>query len=1016
MPSLIKDRKRERRNEFIFAACFVIALTICVVPAYASAIGDILATICSWLISFFVGMIMGLLEEAAKLFLSVTSIDINAIIGNINDTSGMLGGFKAFSQGIQIIATALAAGIFVYQLFAILWGPMVGAKQTQSIGNLIVRAMIFIPLTYFMQDLMFGLFGVIQNMYNGILVGFNAYETAGLFSYGGIAVDPATMFQDMGYTMVGNTSIAGELCALVIGSVLLILVTWNFIKFMLEMTQRFVAMVVYTFLSPLAAACAVSVGGAQILKQTITLFLSSGVLWILNIWCVGIIIALFKSVVLVSVEKFFLWAVLCYGFIKIAQQLDDVFNAVGATNVRFSGSLLDDVMSMGAIARTVSDLGHKAMGAYDSLKGKTATFAENGFGPKGNSPSNPATPQVTAPIAQNSGTRTKPATGGAASGAPVPNGTTNGATAPAGTQPPTGAKSTPKSNAGSAAGTTAAAAAGAAMAGSTTTASAAAGAANATRSTPAPTTFAGKVVAGFREHGAVGAGAVALGAVGSTLKPKPGSIRDNIGRGIRQTRENFKNYAEQTRADVQTQMGAKSVNNVTQAVSSGNTMNLNQKDLASPAVHAAAEQAVAPKLRDGEHVVGLTPNADGTGLNATTIRTDFDGNVTMGKISDITDMRPQPMPQSVEGSFAQMQNDRASVQFDNGTAANITTVGDGRFSVVDSAGNSYDVSAKGMTAQEVASGLAGDVTQADRLTGAGTDVAAMRTSMAGSEVASGKASGGYTFENSADTSFSMQSGNGAPVTMSRTSSDGTTDTWTAQRATADGKMETVGTMSVAHDTPARDVANEVMSSSSSSCSDIRSSAGVQAGDSSTRISFAEGESAQNAGAAVSDDFTVRTGAHGDAKVETTVQSQLINSEAVMDAYANGDGNLQMTGYVHAMDSVPEGVEVPAGHVAYEFSSPTLGSNCDMTIVVPEGVTQTDVAAYIAGVRDGSNVCGDFKSDGKAYNLDDAAMLIGSTSECKGDAAKSYMKALKQAKKFSQDIDNSSIDNPVGADN
>lgn len=67
----------------------------------------------------------------------------------------------------------------------------------------------------------------------------------------------------------------------------MILILWNLIKLVFEIGQRFAAMLVYALLSPLAAACGV-IGDGSIPKKAFTLFISSGVLWLLDGWCLAI--------------------------------------------------------------------------------------------------------------------------------------------------------------------------------------------------------------------------------------------------------------------------------------------------------------------------------------------------------------------------------------------------------------------------------------------------------------------------------------------------------------------------------------------------------------------------------------------------------------------------------------------------------------------------------------------------------------------------------------------------------
>lgn len=818
MSVLIKNRKREFRNEIIFSVCLVLAIAIGVVPTYAGAVADILSTIFSWIITSIMSVIMGMLQSVAGLFLTVTSIDISTLAATGN--SGLLAGFNAFSEGIRIIAVALASALFMYQLFATLWGPLFGAKQTQSIGNLIVRGLVFIPLSYFMQDIMLAIFKTIQMMYNGFLNAYRAYEGTGLFQLGTDMLDSTELTEALGTALGAGDYFMGDMVALIISNLLMILIMWNFVKFLLEMMQRFVALVVYMYLSPLAAACGVSMGGSNILKQTMTLFLSSGVLWILNIWCVGITIALFNAVVFSNVEQFFLWAVVTYGFIKIAQQLDDVFNAVGATNVRFSGSLLDDLVSMEKAVGAVAAVGSAASKIHGWAKGKTSNFAENGLGGQGNSSQNPVTPSQTPPIPNTKNSQNKPAQPNATGGKP---------SGQSGGQSPSG--STAK-------------------------------------------TFAGKVA----EVGLAGAVAStvkdAATSTGQTVKnAAKNSMVGDIVRGTGKTVQNLEDRVNAGRAEVAAINNRKSLNGVQDALANKDTSALSAATLSNGAVLGAAQASLQSRLNPGEQVVGLSPNKSGTGLNATVQSVDSDGNVTTRKLNNVDSLTAQHAPQSSEMTLPQMAT-MSSVAFANGTTAQFEQIGQSVnekgegvaiYKGTSSTGETMQFSTPhNMEAGDIASVVAGSASAetAKAFESCGSSVGAIQEKLSGSVGMGGIAMDGESWQHSPSTSFSMTNPDtGESVTMSRTAS-GDTDTWTA-RNTATGVE--VGQIEVASGTGAHSVMSEVMSSDSISSATIRDAARIQQNDTRAVVGFSEAPpSASNAEVSeqVGSVYSARVGASG----------------------------------------------------------------------------------------------------------------------------------------------------------
>lgn len=391
MPTLLEEKTRQLKRRGVVIICCLIALFVGIVPAYAG-IGDILMSIFGWIISTICQFVLGILETIAATFLTAMSIDYDEL-----QQMRILDAFNNFAPVIQVLATTIAGVVLLWQLLTSLFGPYLGTKQNASTGNIVARALIFIPLTFVIQPLAEGALRMFQDVYTDLLNGWydlSNGQSVPMVSekfndaFGGFG----NFFSSVGAPVSGvlDSNLA-EIASILVSCVLLILIVWNFLKFLLEMTQRFVVMIVYIYLSPLAVACGVSPNSIEIAKKGLTLFLSSGVLWLLNVWCVGIAISLFNSIDYAtgSATNFLVWALITYGFLKIIQQLDDIFNAVGATNVKLSGSVLDELFGLKNTLGSIPD-------SFRKLSGKLDNFAENGFfSGKGSSPSNPVTPNVT---------------------------------------------------------------------------------------------------------------------------------------------------------------------------------------------------------------------------------------------------------------------------------------------------------------------------------------------------------------------------------------------------------------------------------------------------------------------------------------------------------------------------------------------------------------------------------------------------------------------------------------------
>ena len=394
MPTLLEEKTRQFKKRSIIITCCLVALFVGVVPAYAG-IGDILMSIFGWLISTICQFVLGILETIAAVFLTAMSIDYDEL-----QQMHVLSAFANFAPVIQILSTTIAGVILLWQLLTVFFGPYLGTKQNTSTGSIVARALIFIPLTFVVQPLAEGALRMFQDVYASLLNDW--YAQSGTTTIPSLSEAFTNAFGGFGnfFSQVGApipgilANELAEIASILVSCVLLILIMWNYLKFLLEMTQRFVVMIVYVYLSPLAVACGVSPSGIEIAKKSLSVFISSGVLWLLNVWCIGIASGLFGSLDYATGNdtNFLVWALVTYGFLKIIQQLDDIFNAVGATNVKLSGDPLSDLLGMGAAFHTLG-------GAIKSGRAGLENFGENGFfSGKGSSPNSPVTPNATSGI------------------------------------------------------------------------------------------------------------------------------------------------------------------------------------------------------------------------------------------------------------------------------------------------------------------------------------------------------------------------------------------------------------------------------------------------------------------------------------------------------------------------------------------------------------------------------------------------------------------------------------------
>lgn len=387
--NILSQKTKNTKRLFACVAIAVVAIIVGVVPAYAASISDLLTSIFTLLFSTVLNVLVGAFEIVINLLLTSMSVDIDTLNG-----WGFLDGFFTFGNIVRALGVGIASFAILWQLTAILFSPYFGASQPKSVGKIVASALIFIPLSYVAQDVGYVVFQQMQSIYNAILAGYSASgigPSAGNMIQLTKVINLETFLEDLEGKPGGNviTELVGTMASpilanvsMLLAGVFTLLILWNFLKLVMELGQRFVAMIVYIFLSPLAAAAGV-IGDGEIPRKGLAVFMSSGVLWILNVWCVGIGVSLIDACgegMGHGVAGTLIWGVVTFGFLRIAQQLDDVFNLVGAPNTTLRSGLLDAMVGVG------STMLH-ALGTVGKLsKGK------GGADTKGKSSGNPVTP------------------------------------------------------------------------------------------------------------------------------------------------------------------------------------------------------------------------------------------------------------------------------------------------------------------------------------------------------------------------------------------------------------------------------------------------------------------------------------------------------------------------------------------------------------------------------------------------------------------------------------------------
>lgn len=318
--------------------------------AYAGGIGATVDSFVAKLMTKFSGTLLDICDMLVSPIFSITTMTVSEIAAYIPgfNTTGGSGAF--FVEGIQMLGTCLAGCLAMFGILKIIIG-LARDEKVGSIGSLIWRMFIFIPLTIFGRKLLQGLF-------DQVITPISSAFAAGVLDFSNNAV-----FSTAAAPLTGNAS---QLATLIVGTILMVMIGYNLIGLVLEAAERYLICIVIIFLSPLALATGVSEESSMIAKNWLKMFWSHGVLLILNIWVVGIGRSCFDTLdPSATTTQIIVWALITYAYFKVAQKLDDMMQNSGMMITRTGGDFVHDAtLAVGTIAATGK---HLFGGAADTV-------------------------------------------------------------------------------------------------------------------------------------------------------------------------------------------------------------------------------------------------------------------------------------------------------------------------------------------------------------------------------------------------------------------------------------------------------------------------------------------------------------------------------------------------------------------------------------------------------------------------------------------------------------------------
>ncbi len=386
----LRNRRYENvltRNKCMFILISVfIALCVTVMPAFASgATDDLIGKVFVNIVNYFARTIGTAIYYICYIMIAaLMDVDTQTVVSVFDGMQTTTQPYLSFNSGIVDLGILLAVIIFLIEISKTMLSGVTGEKMANSPVTLAIRFFLAVGITVGIAlPLSKGIWTLFADLYKSMLS--NAVPNPG-------TTDPwsATTGQVTGAISGNNYGFPGDevlgLVAAILSGFIFLVLYFNLFKLVLELAQRYGVTLLYVFLSPLATACYVSPSTSEITSKWFKSLITQCILMVLNGWAV----ALAETAVNLPLAsgttdpiEYLGYCLVAYAVIKGCQQLDDVFNNVGASVVRQNSGLLADIIGMknsvGGVLGTVAGIKK----GWDGMKSKLRDDAHSGGTYKG---------------------------------------------------------------------------------------------------------------------------------------------------------------------------------------------------------------------------------------------------------------------------------------------------------------------------------------------------------------------------------------------------------------------------------------------------------------------------------------------------------------------------------------------------------------------------------------------------------------------------------------------------------
>lgn len=350
-----------------------------IVDILGGTIGNLFLGIIQTLVNLIASVLISCLAAVAELFLQAMAVTPDQIEGWLGSdlTTGSWADFVTF------FGLGIAMCFALWELLRGLMASIQGENPPIRPGVVGIRLLIFGAWTVAGIPFSKLIFVIGSQIYSA--TPFSAYTNGvatDIISLGGNLLNSlGTWVSSTLLALFGQVDWATSIVSHILGTILLFLSMWGFMKLLFTCTQRYVSLIFYTYFSPLAIACGVSNSWSRITWTWFKTLLSTIILWILDVWCIFGGVSLLRAGVNASAnQNDLITSLSCllvtYGFMHVALAFDGIMSQFGATVTKTTGSLMGDLRDMMIMGHVASGIAKEAK----NVAGNIGAAATHGAG------------------------------------------------------------------------------------------------------------------------------------------------------------------------------------------------------------------------------------------------------------------------------------------------------------------------------------------------------------------------------------------------------------------------------------------------------------------------------------------------------------------------------------------------------------------------------------------------------------------------------------------------------------